>query len=174
MRGSLQQLGTAEKFFQEAFSQAGMFDHHAGFSWIRQVSLRSLGTSFNQTSKKISQTAPGRQSNRKSFELDAEPASMLTGPTNQPVFLSKLSPNCLPDVSNDFNVLFAFFGDREQEVAGRATPSVSSELREKISRFAAGQSSESERAEVKKVLHEEPALIAMLVSDVEAIRQGTL
>ncbi len=75
-------------------------------------------------------------------------------------------------MSNDFDVLFAFYKDREQEVAGRSGAAVSSELREKITRFAAGQSTEDERAEMKRVLQDETALIPVLVSEVEAIRQG--
>ena len=75
-------------------------------------------------------------------------------------------------VNDDFDVLFGFFKDHEHEVAGRSAPVIPPDLREKISRFAAGQSTEEERAEMKRVLQEEPALIPVLVGEVEAMRRG--
>lgn len=80
--------------------------------------------------------------------------------------------NRLLHVNDDFDVLFAFFKEHEAEVVGRAAPTVTPELREKISRFAAGKSSEDERAEMKKALQEDPALIPVLISEVEAIRKA--
>lgn len=74
-------------------------------------------------------------------------------------------------MNDDFDVLFGFLQDHEHEVSGRAAPVISPELREKISRFAAGESTDDERTEMKKVLQQDPALIPVLVSEVEAIRQ---
>ena len=78
-----------------------------------------------------------------------------------------------PPVSNDLDILFAFLQSREPEVSGHAAAEVSADLRERVVRFATGQSSESERDKVKKLLREQPDLIPVLVSEIRTLREKT-
>jgi hypothetical protein len=76
-------------------------------------------------------------------------------------------------VNNDFQILFELLEGRIQEVTGRGAAPVSSELREKIARFAAGTCSDEERAEMKKLLREKPDVIPVLVAETRALRPST-
>jgi len=73
-------------------------------------------------------------------------------------------------VNNDFKILFDLLEGRAQEVTGRIAVAVPPELRESIARFAAGSCSEEERDRVKKMLHEKPDLIPVLVAETRALR----
>jgi hypothetical protein len=74
-------------------------------------------------------------------------------------------------VNDDFKILLEFFDGDVQEVAGRAAATISTELREKIAKFASGKSTEEERVEMKKLLQEQPHLIPALVTETKALRQ---
>jgi hypothetical protein len=76
-------------------------------------------------------------------------------------------------MNDDFQILFELLEGRVQEVSGRSAAPVSSELREKIARFAAGTCSEEERAEMKKLLREKPDVIPVLVAETRALRPST-
>jgi hypothetical protein len=73
-------------------------------------------------------------------------------------------------VNDDFKILLEFFDGDAQEVAGRAA-TIPAELREKIAKFASGKCTEEERAELKKLLQEQPELIAALVTETRALRE---
>jgi hypothetical protein len=74
-------------------------------------------------------------------------------------------------VNDDFKILLEFFDGEAGEVAGRAAETIPTDLRERIARFASGQSTEEERSEMKKLLQEKPQLIPALVSETKALRQ---
>ena len=74
-------------------------------------------------------------------------------------------------VNDDFKILLEFFAGDGREVAGRTAAAIPTELRERIARFANGKCTEEERAEMKKLLQEQPELISALVSETKAIRQ---
>jgi hypothetical protein len=73
-------------------------------------------------------------------------------------------------VNDDFHILFQLLEGGAQEVSGRAAATVSSEVRENIAKFAAGRCNEEERAQMKKMLLEQPDLIPMLVTEIRALR----
>lgn len=73
-------------------------------------------------------------------------------------------------MNDDFKVLLEFFDADLQEVAGRSTAPIPTELREKIAKFASGKCTEEERVEMKKLLQEQPQLIPALVSETKALR----
>ena len=74
-------------------------------------------------------------------------------------------------MNDNFQILFELLEGPIQEVTGRAaTTAVSSELREKIARFAAGTCSEDEREQMKKLLREKPDLIPVLAAETRALR----
>jgi hypothetical protein len=76
-------------------------------------------------------------------------------------------------VNDDFKILLEFFGE-SGEVAGReAGAAIPSEVREKIARFASGECTEEQRAEMKKLLQEQPHLIPALVAETKALRPTT-
>ena len=75
-------------------------------------------------------------------------------------------------MNDDFKILLEFFDGGIPEVAGRSAATISTELREKITRFAGGKSTEEERVEMKKLLQEQPDLIPTLVSETKALRQA--
>lgn len=75
-------------------------------------------------------------------------------------------------MNDDFKLLFELLEDRDQEVTGRAATTIPAELRERIAKFAAGRCSEEERAQMKKLLHEKPDLIPVLVTETRALRQS--
>ena len=75
-------------------------------------------------------------------------------------------------MNDDFKILLEFFEGGAQEVAGRVAATIPAELREKIARFASGKCTEEERAEVKKLLQEQPNLIPALVSETRALRES--
>jgi hypothetical protein len=71
-------------------------------------------------------------------------------------------------VNDDFQILFELL--ESQEVSGRSAAMVSSDLREKIAKFAAGTCNEEEREQMKKMLREQPDLIPALVTEIRALR----
>ncbi|MDP9003692.1 MAG: hypothetical protein M3N12_02760 [Verrucomicrobiota bacterium] len=73
-------------------------------------------------------------------------------------------------MNDDFKILFELLDGGVHEVAGRAVATVPTELRDRIAKFAAGQSSEEEREKIKKLLREQPDLIPLLVSEIHALR----
>ena len=73
-------------------------------------------------------------------------------------------------MNDDFQILFELLEDPAQEVTGRIAAALPADLREKVSRFAAGKSSEEERDEMKKLLREQPDLASVLASEVRALR----
>jgi hypothetical protein len=73
-------------------------------------------------------------------------------------------------VNDDFQILFELLEGGVQEVSGRAAAAVSSDLREKIAKFAAGTCNEEERDQMKKLLREQPDLIPVLVTEIRALR----
>jgi hypothetical protein len=75
-------------------------------------------------------------------------------------------------VNDDFKILLEFFDGDAQEVAGRAAATIPTELRERIAKFASGKCTEEERVEMKKLLQEQPQLIAALVTETTALRQS--
>lgn len=75
-------------------------------------------------------------------------------------------------MNDDFKILLEFFDGDAQEVAGRAAATISAELREKIAKFASGKCTEEERVEMKKLLQEQPNLIATLVTETQALRES--
>ena len=75
-------------------------------------------------------------------------------------------------MNDDFKILLEFFDGEAGEVAGRAAETIPNDLRERIARFASGQSTEEERVEMKKLLQEKPQLIPALVSETKALRQA--
>jgi len=76
-------------------------------------------------------------------------------------------------VNDDFKILLEFFAGDVQEVSGREAATLSTELRDKIAKFASGKCTEEERVEMKKLLQEQPQLIAMLVTETKALRQAS-
>ena len=73
-------------------------------------------------------------------------------------------------VNDDFQILFELL--EHEEVSGRiAAPMMSPDLQEKIAKFAAGTCTEDERDQMKKLLTERPDLIAVLASEVRALRK---
>lgn len=76
-------------------------------------------------------------------------------------------------MNDDFKILLEFFDGDAQEVVGRAAAAIPAELREKIAKFASGKCTEKERVEMKKLLQEQPDLIATLVAETRALREPT-
>ena len=74
-------------------------------------------------------------------------------------------------MNDDFKILLEFFDRDAQEVAGRAAATIPADLREKIAKFASGKCTEDERVEMKKLLQEQPNLIATLVTETRALRE---
>jgi predicted Zn-dependent peptidase len=75
-------------------------------------------------------------------------------------------------VNDDFNILFGFLEGDRPEVAGRSAPAVPAVLRERIAKFASGAVTEEERAEMKKLLQDQPDLIPILVMETRALRES--
>ena len=75
-------------------------------------------------------------------------------------------------MNDDFKILLEFFDGDAQEVAGRVAATIPAELREKIAKFASGKCTEEEPAELKKLLQEQPNLIADLVTETRALRES--
>ena len=75
-------------------------------------------------------------------------------------------------MNDDFKILLEFFEGDIPEVAGRSAATVSTDVREKIAKFASGKCTEEERVEMKKLLQEQPELIPTLVSETKALRQA--
>lgn len=73
-------------------------------------------------------------------------------------------------MNDDFQILFELLEGGAQEVSGRAAATVSSDLREKIAKFAAGTCNEEERDQMKKLLREQPDLIPVVVTEIQALR----
>ena len=75
-------------------------------------------------------------------------------------------------MNDDFKILLEFFAGDAPEVTGRTAAAIPIELREKIFKFANGKCTEEERVEMKKMLQEQPELIAMLVTETKALRDA--
>jgi hypothetical protein len=75
-------------------------------------------------------------------------------------------------VNDDFKILLEFFAGDAQEVSGRESATLPTELRDKIAKFASGKCTEEERVEMKKLLQEQPHLIPTLVTETKALRQA--
>jgi hypothetical protein len=75
-------------------------------------------------------------------------------------------------VNDDFKILLEFFDGDAPEVAGRVAATIPADLREKIAKFASGKCTEEERVEMKKLLQEQPNLIATLVTETRALRES--
>ena len=73
-------------------------------------------------------------------------------------------------MKDDFQILLEFLESDRPEVAGRAATTVSPDFREKLVKFAAGKCTEEERAQVKKLLQEQPHLISALARETLALR----
>lgn len=73
-------------------------------------------------------------------------------------------------MNDDFKILLEFFEGGGQEVAGRAAAAVPAEVRERIAKFARGDCTEEERAEIKKLLQQQPDLIPVLVTETRSLR----
>lgn len=73
-------------------------------------------------------------------------------------------------MNDDFKILLEFFDGGGQEVAGRAAAAIPSEVRERIAKFAQGDCTEEERAEIKKLLQQQPDLIPVLVTETRSLR----
>jgi len=76
-----------------------------------------------------------------------------------------------PLVTDDLRLLFELLEPDPLEVRGHAAATVSSELGQKLAKFAAGKSTEEERDEMKKMLREKPELVPVLAEKVRALRQ---
>ena len=74
-------------------------------------------------------------------------------------------------MNDDFQILFELLEHDAQEVSGRITATISSEIQKKIAKFAAGTCTEDERNQMKKLLTERPDLIPILANEVRALRQ---
>ena len=75
-------------------------------------------------------------------------------------------------MNDGFQIVFELLEGRDQEVTGRTATTVPAEVREKISKFAAGTCSEEERDLMKKLLREKPDLVPVLVTETRALRQS--
>lgn len=75
-------------------------------------------------------------------------------------------------MNDDFKVLLEFFAGDPPEVVGRAAAAIPAEVRDKIAKFASGKSTEEERAEMKKLLQEQPDLIPTLINETKALRES--
>jgi hypothetical protein len=73
-------------------------------------------------------------------------------------------------VNNDFQILFGLLENRDREVTGRVAAVLPTGIREEIARFAAGRCSEEERAQMKKLLREQPDLLDVLAAETQALR----
>ena len=74
-------------------------------------------------------------------------------------------------MNDDFKILLEFLEGDVPEAAGRSATTIPADLREKLARFARGKCTEEERVEMKKLLQEQPNLIAALVTETKALRQ---
>lgn len=73
-------------------------------------------------------------------------------------------------MNDDFKILLELL-DGDREAGGRSAATISDEVKEKIARFASGESTEQERVEMKKLLQEQPDLIPALVAETKALRE---
>ena len=73
-------------------------------------------------------------------------------------------------MTDNFQLLFQLLESDRLEVTGRTAPSVTPELRKKIAKFAAGESTEAEREEIKGLLGQKPELIPVLAQEAKALR----
>ena len=73
-------------------------------------------------------------------------------------------------MKDDFQILLEFLESDRPEVVGRAANAISPEFREKLVKFASGNCTEEERAQVKKALQEQPDLIPALARETLALR----
>jgi hypothetical protein len=74
-------------------------------------------------------------------------------------------------VIDDFSLLFELLEYSAKEVVGRAAPTISPELREKLAKLAAGRCNDQERYELLTLLEQQPDLIPALVKEVKSLRE---
>jgi hypothetical protein len=75
-------------------------------------------------------------------------------------------------VNDDFSAIFELLEHSGKEVTGRAAPSVSVELQQRLAKFAAGQSDETERRELLTMLEQQPDLVPALVKAIKNLRDA--
>jgi hypothetical protein len=73
-------------------------------------------------------------------------------------------------VNEDFERLFEFVQRHDHEVVGHAA--VPAVARQKLAKFAGGQSTKAEKEEVKRLLEAQPELISVLAEEVQALRKA--
>ena len=73
-------------------------------------------------------------------------------------------------MSNTFTILSAFLDHFDKEVEGRELQEPTEEFGDKLTQFARGELSESERAEVMRLLSRNPDWIWRLAEKVKALR----
>lgn len=73
-------------------------------------------------------------------------------------------------MNDDFKILLEFFEGGGPEVAGRAATAIPAGVREGIAKFARGDCTEEERAEIKRLLQQQPDLIPLLVTETRSLR----
>jgi hypothetical protein len=74
-------------------------------------------------------------------------------------------------VNEDFDHLFEFLQHHDYEVIGHAA--VSAVTRQRLAKLAAGQCTEPEREEMKRLLEAQPELISVLAEEVRSLRKAT-
>jgi hypothetical protein len=73
-------------------------------------------------------------------------------------------------VTDDFSLLFELLEYSAQEVAGRAAPTISPEVREKLAKLATGRCNDQERYELLTLLEQQPDLVPTLVREIKNLR----
>ena len=73
-------------------------------------------------------------------------------------------------MNEDFEHLFEFVQRHDYDVIGRAA--VSAVTRQKLAKFAAGQCTEPEREEMRRLLEAQPELISVLAEEVRSLRKA--
>ncbi len=74
-------------------------------------------------------------------------------------------------MNDDLRKLFEFLEGRTSEVMGRSAPPVAPAMRDLLARFAAGDSTEEERVQVKQLLDKKPDMVPLLVAETISLRQ---
>jgi hypothetical protein len=73
-------------------------------------------------------------------------------------------------MTHDFSILFELLEYERAEVAGRASSTISRDIREKLAKLAAGQCNDKERRDLLRVLNEQPESISELVREIKRLR----
>lgn len=74
-------------------------------------------------------------------------------------------------MNDELRVLFELLEPAPPEVGGRMAVTIPPEVRQVIARFAAGNCTDEERDQIKKMLREKPEIIPVLVKEVRTLRQ---